>query len=84
MEVKFPLLISTPFDLSRRESRSWILCRVPRDARFLSNRVGAPRPGSSGSNDVSVGFAPLIGPGNSRCSIYSSTVIGNGVRSTHN
>lgn len=80
MEVRFPLLISTPFDLSRRERGS---CAVfPREARFPSNRVGAPRPGSSGSNDVNVGFAPLIGPGNSRYSICSSAVIGNGVLRT--
>jgi hypothetical protein len=55
------------------------LCRVSREARFPSNRVGARVRDLRGSNDVSVGFAPLIGPGNSRCSICSSAVIGHGV-----
>lgn len=53
-----------------------ILCRVPREARFPSNRVARD------PNDVNVGFAPLGGPGNSRYSIYSSAVIGNGVEVT--
>lgn len=54
---------------------------VPREARFPSNRAGAPRPVRDPRPPMmqDAQCAPPRGPGNSRCPNYSSVVISNGV-----
>jgi hypothetical protein len=68
MGSKFAMEISLPprhTSYSVIASLSTPLIRGSQIPRFPSNRVGARVRDLRGSNDVSVGFAPLIGPGNS-------------------